>query len=100
MSSKFVSIILPCYNEAGHLKKSVRLLVDESKNFNFPFEFIFVEDKSTDATRDLLKKMEAGMKNARFVYHMENKGRGGAVKTGFSVAKGDLVGFIDIDLEI
>ena len=100
MGSKFVSIILPCYNEAGHLEKSVRLLIEESKNFNFPFEFIFVEDKSTDNTRELLKKMEPDFKNAQFIYHPENKGRGAAVKTGFAAAKGDLIGFIDIDLEV
>jgi len=100
MNSKLVSIILPCYNEAGHLEKSILLLVEESKNFTFPFEFIFVEDKSTDTTRELLKKMEPYLKNAQFVYHNENKGRGAAVKTGFSVAKGNIIGFIDIDLEI
>jgi glycosyltransferase involved in cell wall biosynthesis len=100
MGSKFVSIILPCYNEAAHLEKSIRLLLEESENFNFQFEFIFVEDKSSDATRDLLEKFESLLKNAQFVYHSENKGRGAAVKTGFSVAKGDIIGFIDIDLEI
>ena len=100
MSSKFVSIILPCYNEAGHLEKSIRLLVEESKKFNFPFEFIFVEDKSTDTTRAHLQRMEHEFKDAQFIYHKENKGRGAAVKTGFSAAKGDLIGFIDIDLEI
>ncbi len=100
MSLKTVSIILPCYNEAGHLEKSIQLLVEESKNFNFPFEFIFVEDKSTDNTKELLNKLEPSIKNAQFVYHTSNKGRGAAVKSGFAVAKGDLIGFIDIDLEV
>lgn len=100
MDSKFVSIILPCYNEAEHLEKSIRLLVEESKNFNFPFEFIFVEDKSTDTTRAHLQRIEHEFKNAQFIYHTENKGRGAAVKAGFAAAKGDIVGFIDIDLEI
>lgn len=100
MNSKLVSIILPCYNEACHLEKSIQLLIEESMNFNFPYEFIFVEDKSTDATRELLKKQESVLKNSQFIYHSENKGRGAAVKTGFAAAKGDLIGFIDIDLEI
>lgn len=99
-TNKLVSIILPCYNEAGHFEKSIRLLVEESKNFNFPFEFIFVEDKSTDTTRDLLIKAETELKNAQFVYHHENQGRGAAVKSGFAVAKGNIIGFIDVDLEI
>lgn len=100
MSPKLVSIILPCYNEAGHLLKSIQALVEESKNFNFPYEFIFVEDKSTDTTVQILKNAEPNLKNARFIYHEKNKGRGAAVKSGFEVAKGDIIGFIDIDLEI
>ena len=100
MSTELVSIILPCYNEAGHLEKSIRLLAEESKSFHFPFEFIFVEDKSKDNTRDLLKKLESEIKNAQFIYHAENTGRGAAVKSGYAAAKGDIVGFIDVDLEI
>lgn len=100
MSTELVSIILPCYNEEGHLEKSIRLLIEESINFHFPFEFIFVEDKSKDNTRNLLKKLESEIKNAQFIYHTENKGRGAAVKSGYAVAKGNIVGFIDVDLEI
>ena len=100
MSTELVSIILPCYNEAGHLEKSIRLLTEESKNFHFPFEFIFVEDKSCDNTRDLLKKIEPEFKNNQFIYHSENKGRGAAVKSGYAAARGNMVGFIDVDLEI
>jgi glycosyltransferase involved in cell wall biosynthesis len=100
MNTRFVSIILPCYNEAGHLENSVKLLLEESKKFSFDFEFIFVEDKSTDNTRELLKQLEQELKNSQFVYHNMNKGRGAAVKSGFAVAKGDLIGFIDIDLEV
>lgn len=100
MSSDFVSIILPCYNEAGHLEKSIKILGIETGNFNFDYEFIFVEDKSKDNTRELLKKLEPNIKNAKFVYHETNKGRGAAVKSGFEVAKGNIIGFIDIDLEV
>lgn len=100
MSSDLVSIILPCYNEAGHLEKSVKILGLEAGNFNFGYEFIFVEDRSKDNTRELLKKLEPSIKNAKFVYHDTNKGRGAAVKSGFEAAKGNIIGFIDIDLEV
>jgi glycosyltransferase involved in cell wall biosynthesis len=100
MNPELVSIILPCYNEAGHLEKSIRILSEEANNFSFPYEFIFVEDKSTDTTRDILKKLEPGIKNAKFIYHDSNKGRGAAVKSGFAVASGNIIGFMDIDLEV
>lgn len=100
MSSNTVSIILPCYNEATHLLHSIDVLNKHSLDFKFQYEFIFVEDKSTDATRDILKKLEQNLKNAQFIYHDKNLGRGAAVKSGFKVAKGDVVGFIDVDMEV
>ena len=100
MSSELVSIILPCYNEAGHLEKSIKLLYEEANNFGFPYEFIFVEDKSKDNTHELLRNLEPRIKNAQFIYHDTNKGRGAAVKSGVAAAKGNIIGFIDIDLEV
>jgi glycosyltransferase involved in cell wall biosynthesis len=100
MNTKTVSIILPCYNEAEHLESSLKILDEHSKDFKFKFEFVFVEDKSTDNTREVLKKLEPHLKDHQFIYHDKNMGRGAAVKSGFKAAKGDLIGFIDIDLEV
>ena len=85
MNGKIVSIILPCYNEAEHLLNSIRLLTEHSLGFKFQYEFIFVDDKSTDATPELLKKLELSFGNAQFIYQDVNKGRGAAVKSGFKV---------------
>ncbi|MBP7810467.1 MAG: glycosyltransferase family 2 protein [Bacteroidia bacterium] len=100
MIGSSVSIILPCYNEADHLERSIKVLVNHSADFKFNYEFIFVEDKSTDNTRQILKGFESTLKNSKFIYHDVNKGRGAAVKSGFEVATGDYVGFIDVDLEV
>lgn len=100
MNSNTVSIILPCYNEAEHLKHSVEVLTEHSLDFKFQYEFIFVCDKSTDTTKEILKEFEGSIKDAKFIYHEKNKGRGAAVKSGFAIAKGDIVGYIDIDLEV
>jgi dolichyl-phosphate beta-glucosyltransferase len=100
MTDPLVSIILPCYNEEEHLIKSISLLIEESKCFDFRHEFIFVEDKSKDNTARILKQLEPTFEKARFIFHETNKGRGAAVKTGFKAALGEIVGFIDIDLEI
>lgn len=100
MNGPLVSIILPCYNEEEHLIKSVGLLIEQSKCFDFPFEFIFVEDKSKDNTAAILRELESTFSKARFIFHETNKGRGAAVKTGFNAALGEIIGFIDIDLEV
>lgn len=80
--------------------ESIHELSTAAKGFEFPYEFIFVEDGSTDSTKAQLKKIEHMMPHSRFIYHEGNKGRGAAIKSGFSAAKGGIIGYIDIDLEI
>ncbi len=98
--SPFVSIILPCYKEEEHLRISIEELVRVARSFDFTYEFIFVEDRSPDNTRSILKQLEVSIDNAQFIYHEKNSGRGGALKSGYAAARGTIVGYLDIDLEI
>lgn len=100
MSIPQVSIILPCYKEENHLEESVHELVKAARGFGFTYEFIFVEDGSPDNTKAGLLKLESWLPNSKFVYHNRNRGRGAALKTGYKAASGDIIGYIDIDLEI
>ena len=100
MTPPLVSIILPCYKEEHHLSQSVIELQKVARGFDFPYEFIFVEDYSPDTTAVILKKLEESLPHAKFVYHDRNKGRGAAIKSGFQAASGDIIGYIDIDLEV
>lgn len=99
-TSPFVSIILPCYNEEEHLKASVEELVRVARGFDFAYEFVFVEDCSSDKTAAILRELEPTLQHCRFVYHPKNMGRGGAVKSGYHAAQGNIIGYIDVDLEI
>lgn len=99
-SSELVSIILPCFNEEEHLRESVDELQRAALSFGFPYEFIFVEDHSTDRTKSILRELESTLPEARFIYHPHNRGRGAAVKSGYIAANGSIIGFLDIDLEI
>lgn len=98
--SPLVSIILPCYKEEAHLRSSIEELIRVARSFDFTYEFIFVDDASPDNTRGILKEFEKTMESAQFVYHINNGGRGRALKSGYSVARGEIIGYIDIDLEI
>lgn len=95
-----VSVILPCFREGEHLNQSIADLLQISKSFDFTFELIFVEDGSPDNTKEILKKFESTLSNSRFIFHEKNRGRGAAIKSGYELAQGNIVGFIDIDLEI
>jgi glycosyltransferase AglD len=95
-----VSIILPCYKEEQHLRESIAELNRVSKSFDFEYEFIFVDDCSPDGTISILKEFDGQLPRSKFVYHEKNTGRGGTIKSGYAVAAGSMIGYLDIDLEI
>ncbi len=97
-----LSLVLACYNEEAVIRDSVKQIVEVLTNTRFSFEIIFVDDCSTDRTRDMIDKIIAqspGVIMSR-IFHTRNTGRGGAVSDGFRIARGDVVGYIDIDLEV
>lgn len=89
-----LSVIIPVYNEVESIETILKR-VQETKLAN---EIIVVDDGSMDGTRDLLKKLD-GKKGVRVVLHEKNQGKGAAVRTGMSAAKGDVLLIQDADLE-
>ena len=95
-----ISIIMPAYNEAGFITTSIRETVDAFKTFNVDFEIIVVDDGSTDATFQNAKKLAENFNNITVVQNHKNIGKGYALKKGFEHASGDLVVFLDADIDI
>ncbi len=92
-----LSIVIPCYNE----KKTIGTLLSRVLAAGLPpgvdREVIVVDDCSQDGTRDILKAMSDA--RVRVVYHDTNRGKGAALRTGFTHATGDVVVVQDADLE-
>lgn len=98
-----LSLVLACYNEEPLLVQSVRDIVDVLEASRLSYEIIFVDDASQDRTRsliDALLKEYEGRAVMRALFHNRNIGRGGAVRDGFRAAQGEIVGYLDVDLEI
>lgn len=95
-----VSIIIPCYFEEDHLENNVLEIDRVMKNSIWSYEIIFVEDKSLDTTAEKVRKLVANNERRKAIFHEKNEGRGQAVTDGIRMAKGRVVGFIDIDLEV
>ncbi|HUU29724.1 MAG TPA: glycosyltransferase family 2 protein [archaeon] len=97
-----LSLIICCYNEAEILDLNFRRVVSYLDNLKLNYELIVVDDCSRDGTRKIIRRLEQEFsdRSIKVIFHEENKGRGGAVKTGMQAAEGTVAGYIDIDLEV
>jgi len=100
MPSVEISLILPCYNEGPSFEESIKKILNILSSLKEKWEIVFVEDFSDDGTRKKLDKMSAGISNSTVIYHKRNEGRGKSVVDGIKKAKGEICGFIDVDLEV
>ena len=89
-----ISIVIPIYNE----RDTLHILISKVEAVDYTKEIILIDDYSIDGTRDVLKKYE-GQENIQVLYHEHNKGKGAALRTGFSKAQGDIIIIQDADLE-
>lgn len=95
-----VSVVVACYNEMPHLPESVQEIEDVLDQTIYSYELIFIDDCSTDMTREVIKSICERKQQYRYVFHTKNVGRGGTVREGLAMAKGTYAGFLDIDLEM
>jgi len=94
-NNQFISIIIPCFNEKNNIREIVSQVASVPiKNK----EIIIVDDKSNDGSSTIIKN-EIEPLVTKVIYHQENVGKGGALKTGFKHATGDVVIVQDSDLE-
>jgi len=92
-----VTLIIPNYNGSEYLKKFLRTVF----NTRYPLlEIIFVDDGSTDDSVDIVKKMSENNLRLRVIKHGENLGLAYARNTGIKAAKGDIIAFLDNDIEV
>jgi len=92
-----LSVVIPVYNEAATLMEIVRHI--QSVDVGMEKELVWIDDYSTDGSRDLLKTLEANHPEWIFIYHAVNQGKGAALRNGFAAARGDLILIQDADLE-
>ena len=98
--SASLSIIIPAYNEAARLGKTLRAVLDYLRD-NLPdAEVIVVDDGSSDQTADLARQVfqDSGTLRTSVISYKSNLGKGRAVRLGLLAARGDVALFSDADL--
>ncbi len=89
-----VSVILPTYNRAGHLRQAFASI--RAQEFR-DWELIVVDDGSRDGTRELVAELSADLARPVRYHYQENRGAYAARNTGLDLAGGDYVAFFDSD---
>lgn len=100
MPNKLVSIIISAYNEQDNVSELYKQVQKSVKNItNADFEFIYVDDGSTDRTLANCQKLQKKDKRVKIVQLQRNFGHEIAMTAGMDYAKGDAVVFMDADLQ-
>ncbi len=97
-NSPFVSIVIPMFNEGENARRSVEKVCSELHSTGRSFEVICVDDGSTDNTRAELELIAQQSPEVRIIGYGINRGRGMALRQGFTASRGSFVISIDADL--
>ena len=93
------SIVIPLFNEEGVLLELYGRLAAATDSLDGPAEFIFVDDGSTDGTRELLEGLRADDERVKVLILSRNFGHQLAITAGLDFAVGDAVVIMDGDLQ-
>ena len=98
-SQPSISAFFPAYNDGGTIPSMVLTALLTLRSLTDDYEVIVVNDGSTDYTAEVLEEMAGRYPELRVIHHEQNKGYGGALRTGFSSATKDLVFYTDGDAQ-
>ncbi len=93
-----LSVFFPAYNDAPSLPKLIGRTFEVLERHVADYEVIVVNDGSRDRTGEVLEELRQRYRPAmRVITHPENRGYGGALRSGFAAARKDYVFYTDGD---
>lgn len=96
MSNPRVSIVMSCYDAAHTLRRAVDSMLQQSYS---NFEFIIVDDGSTDETLVILKKYQIEDERIHLIVNENNLGLAASLNKGIKKSKGEYIARMDADDE-
>lgn len=89
-----ISVLMTVYNAGRHLRPAVDSILSQSFR---DFEFLVVDDASTDGSLDVLRRYQAADKRVRLIENTENKGQTACLNQGLREARGQWIARQDAD---
>jgi glycosyltransferase involved in cell wall biosynthesis len=96
--SPYVTVILPCYNEEGHVIAEVERIARAMDGSGYSYELLAIDDGSTDGTLAKLHEASAGFPHLEVVPMRRNGGSGVVRRIGTQRAQGEIVVWTDADM--
>jgi glycosyltransferase involved in cell wall biosynthesis len=94
-----ITVVVPAFNEAESLEALLVQISAVMSDLKARYDVIFVNDGSTDATRETLDRLAERHPNVRVIEFRRNFGKAAALDAGFRAATGDVVFTMDADLQ-
>ncbi|MDA3900386.1 MAG: glycosyltransferase family 2 protein [Spirochaetes bacterium] len=94
-----VSVILPVYNEEENIALQYEKVSSSMKKIALPYEIIFVDDGSQDSSAKILSAIALADKSVKLIVFRRNFGQTAAMRAGIDHAIGEIIVFMDSDLQ-
>ena len=94
-----LSIFFPAYNDSGTIASLVIEARVTAQKLTQDFEVIVVNDGSADHTAEILDELARTYPEVRVIHHPQNRGYGGALRSGFSGSTKELIFYTDGDAQ-
>jgi dolichol-phosphate mannosyltransferase len=99
MMKQLISVVVPIHNEAPNIPLLYQELDTHTRGLPYSFEFIFVDDGSSDGSIKLLHKVSRKDRRVHLVEFARNFGKEAAVSAGLHTAHGSAALILDADLQ-
>jgi glycosyltransferase involved in cell wall biosynthesis len=94
-----LSVFFPAYNDSGTIASLVITAIKAASKLTPDHEVVVVNDGSSDRTAEIADELSRLYPCVRVIHHEQNRGYGGALRTGFASASKEIVFYTDGDAQ-
>jgi glycosyltransferase involved in cell wall biosynthesis len=97
--SRFISVVIPMFNESATLDELYQRLAPVLDGLAVRYEIIFVDDGSTDESKETIQKIRGLNRSVRYIRFRRNFGKSAALAAGMRAARYEVIATMDADLQ-